>query len=131
MIKITVVGNMVNDPVLRFTNSGMAVCDFTVADNYKSNKDAEDQVSFIEVTLWGTLAENFSESLHKGQRVIVEGRLQQQNWETDDGQKRSKLKLIADGAGPDLRFQKASVTNVGKRESVVRDPRSSKFEDPF
>jgi len=129
MARMTVTGNLVKDCELRFTNSGKAVCEITIADNYKPNKEAEDQVTFLDVTLWGTLAENFAESCHKGNRVFAEGRMQQQNWETDDGQKRSKIKLIADSAGPDLRFQKAVLTGTGKRE--VSRPQPVFDDEPF
>ncbi len=127
MMRMNVTGNLVRDPEIKFTNSGKAVCEITIADNYKPNKEAEDQVSYVDVTLWGTLAENFANSMKKGQRVFAEGRVQQQNWEKDEV-KHSKLKLIADSAGPDLRFQTANVTNVGKRESA---PARVFDEEPF
>jgi len=113
-MRMTITGNLVHDPSLKFTNSGKAVCEVTIASNYKSNKDAEDEVSYIDVVLWQSLAENFANSMHKGQRVFAEGRVQQSNWETDDGQKRSKLKVIADSAGPDLRFHTATVVKAEK-----------------
>lgn len=124
MSRMTVVGNLTRDPELSFTNKGTALCKATVADSYRANKDADEEVSFIDVTLWGTLAENFAD-LKKGNRVFVEGRIRQENWETDDGQKRSKLKLVAESAGPDLRFTKVTLTNVGKR--TVSDPDDSPF----
>lgn len=124
MSRMTVVGNLTRDPELSFTNKGTPLCKATVADSWRANKDADEEVSFIDVTLWGTLAENFAD-LRKGNRVFVEGRIRQENWETDDGQKRSKLKLVAESAGPDLRFTKVTLTNVGKR--TVSDPDDSPF----
>lgn len=123
MARISLVGNLTKNPELTFTNKGTALCKATVADNYKSNREAEPEVSFIDVTLWGTLAENFANTFAKGSRVFVEGRLKQESWETD-GQKRSKLVVIADNAGAELRFSTASLTNVGKREA-------STDESPF
>ena len=124
MSRMTVVGNLVRDPELSFTNKGTALCKATVADSYRANRDAEEETAFVEVTLWGALAENFAE-LHKGNRVFVEGRLRQHNWETDEGQKRSKFELVAENAGPDLRFTKVTLTNVGKR--TAPDPDDSPF----
>ena len=108
MARMTITGNLVRDPELKFTTNGKAVCEVTIADNYKANKDAEGQVSFVDVTLWGTLAENFSNSMKKGQRVFAEGRVQQQSWEKDEV-KHTKLKVVADSAGPDLRFNVVTV----------------------
>ena len=106
-MRLTITGNITADPELKFLNSGMAVAKFTVADNYKRNKDADDEVSFVNVELWGSLAENFAESISKGNRVFVEGRMKEQRWETEDGSRRSKFILTGESAGPDLRFNTA------------------------
>lgn len=119
-------GNLTRDPELTFTNSGRAVCKITIADNYKPNKDAEDQVTFLDVTLWDQLAENFAASCVKGQRVFAAGRIKQEDWETDNGEKRSKLKMTADTAGPDLRWQTAIVS-----KSQPKAAKSDPNDDPF
>jgi len=134
-MRATVTGNLVRDAELKFTNSGKAVCNFTVADSYKPNRDAEEQVVYMDVVMWGSLAENFVSSLKKGQRVICEGRVQQRNWETDKGEKRSKYELVADSAGPDLRWQTAEVhhrtTNGSAGTSESRPFRPQFDEEPF
>jgi single-strand DNA-binding protein len=105
---VTIVGNMTRDPELRFTASGIAVTDFGVAWNTK-DKDGNESVSFFDVTCWRDLAEHVAESLGKGLRVVVYGRLDQDTWENDDGDKRSKVKIIADEVAPSLRWATANV----------------------
>ena len=102
MSRLFVVGNLVRDPEMKFTNSGKAVTKCTIAENYKPREGAE-QVTFVDVVLWDGLGENFNQ-FKKGQRVFAEGRLKQSNWETDAGDKRSRLELIADNAGADCRY---------------------------
>lgn len=110
---ITIVGNATRDPELRFTPSGQAVVAFGVACNRKwTDRDTgekKEDVSFFDVTAWGQFAENVAESIQKGNRVVVTGRLQQRSWETNDGEKRSKVEINADSIGPDLRWATASV----------------------
>ena len=90
-------GNLTRDVELRSTPNGTAVCEFSIANNhtYMSNNEKKEEVSFISVVVWGRMAENCGKYLAKGKGVIVEGRMKQQTWTTDDGQKRSKLKVIA------------------------------------
>jgi single-strand DNA-binding protein len=105
----TIVGNLTRDPELRFTPSGLAVASLSVAVNRKRGE--EEVVSFFDVTAFGTLAENVCE-LGKGTRVIVVGRLEQRSWE-QDGNKRSKVELVADSIGPDVRWATVTVTRAG------------------
>ncbi len=107
---ITVVGNITRDPELRFTPSGAAVANFGVAWNKKGYDGKEDEVSFFDVTCWRQLAENVSESLTKGSRVVVYGRLEQRSWQTQDGDKRSKIEIIADDVAPSLKWASAQLT---------------------
>jgi single-strand DNA-binding protein len=110
---VTVVGNVTRDPELRFTPSGAAVATFGLAWNRRSTNargETEEQVSFFDVTCWRQLAENVAESLTKGSRVVVYGRLEQRSWETNDGEKRSKVEIIADDVAPSLRWATAQVT---------------------
>lgn len=133
---ITVVGNVTRDPELRFTPAGAAVANFGVAWNLK-RQDGEDQVSFFDVTCWRQLAENVAESLTKGTRVVVYGRLEQRSWQTQDGEKRSKVEIIADEVAPSLKWATAEITRNdtrggggGGRESGGYSGRSVPNEPP-
>ncbi len=106
---VTVVGNITRDPELRFAQSGMAIAQFGVAWN-RRRQDQEDEVSFFDVTCFRQLAENVAESLKKGARVVVYGTLQQSSWETDHGDRRSKVEILADDVAPSLRWATAEVT---------------------
>jgi single-strand DNA-binding protein len=116
---VTVVGNATRDPELRFTNSGQAVATFGLAVNRRwqnrQTQEWEESVSFFDVTCWAQLAENVAESVQKGSRVLVTGRLDQRSWETQDGEKRSKIEIIADEVGPSLRWATAQVTKNERR----------------
>ncbi len=106
---VTVVGNVTRDPELRFTQSGMAISQFGVAWN-RRRQDQEDEVSFFDVTCFRQLAENVSESIRKGARVVIYGTLQQRSWETDSGDRRSKVEILADDVAPSLKWATASIT---------------------
>lgn len=109
---ITLVGNITDDPELRFTPSGAAVANFTVAVNRRINKDGqwEDKLDgFFRCNCWRDMAENVAESLQKGSRVMVVGRLQQRQWEDKDGNKRSSFEIQVDEVGPSLRWATATV----------------------
>jgi single-strand DNA-binding protein len=116
---VTVVGNATRDPELRFTNSGQAVATFGLAVNRRwqnrQTQEWEESVSFFDITCWAQLAENVAESVQKGSRVLVTGRLDQRSWETQDGEKRSKIEVIADEVGPSLRWATAQVTKNERR----------------
>jgi single-strand DNA-binding protein len=111
---VTVIGNVTRDPELRFTPSGQAIATFGLAVNRRwqnrQTQEWEEQVSFFDVTCWAQLGQNVSDSLNKGSRVIVNGRLEQRSWETDQGEKRSKVEIIADEVGPSLRWATAEIT---------------------
>lgn len=110
---VTVVGNITRDPELRFTPTGQAVANFGLAVNRRwqnrQTNEWEEATSFFDIVCWAQLGENASESLTKGARVIVTGRLDQRSWETQDGDKRSKVEIIADEIGPSLRWATAQV----------------------
>jgi single-strand DNA-binding protein len=116
---VTVIGNCTRDPELRFTPSGMAVATFGVAVNRRwqnrQTSEWEEAVSFFDVTAWQQLAENVSESVQKGTRVIVAGRLDQRSWETQDGEKRSKVEIVADEIAPSLRYATATIVKNERR----------------
>lgn len=123
MTTTTIVGTIGRDLDLRFTASGQATTKFGVAVNRKwTNKqtnETQESTSWFDVVCWGQLAENAAESLGKGQRVIVTGRLDIRPWEADDGTKRIAVELTADGIGPDLRWATATV----QRNERTRDTR--------
>ena len=106
---VTVVGNVTRDPELRFTPNGAAVVNFGLAWNRKGQND-EEIVSFFDITCWRNLAENVAESITKGSRVIVYGRLDQRSWENDDGDRRSKVEIVADDVAPSLKWATAEIT---------------------
>jgi len=95
--KVILIGNLTKDPEVRYTPSGTPVANFRLAVNhkYKQGEDLKEEVCFIDIVVFGKQAENCGQYLNKGQSVIVDGRLQERRWETDDGQKRSKHEVIA------------------------------------
>lgn len=116
---VTIVGNLTRDPELRYTPSGAATCQFGLAVNRrwqnKTNNEWEEATSFFNVVAWRELAENVGESLQKGSRVLVTGRLEQRSWDTPDGEKRSVVEVIADEVGPSLRWATAQVVRNERR----------------
>ena len=117
---VTLVGNCTRDPELRFTSSGQAVATFGLAVNRRwqnrQTNEWEEQVSFFDVTVWQQMAENVAESVTKGTRVVVTGRLDQRSWETQDGDKRSKIEVVADEVAPSLRYATAQIVRNERRE---------------
>ncbi|MFV0525801.1 MAG: single-stranded DNA-binding protein [Acidimicrobiales bacterium] len=110
---VTVTGNATREPELRFTPSGQAVASFGVAVNRRwqnrQTQEWEEAVSFFDITTWAQLAENVAESVGKGTRVTITGRLDQRSWETPEGDKRSKVEIVADDVAVSLRWATASV----------------------
>ena len=97
--KVLLMGNLTRDPELRYTSGGSAVCNFSMAMNRKyTDKSGErrDETTYMRVTVWGKQGENCAQYLSKGRGVFVEGRLQSRSWETEDGQKRSAVDVVAD-----------------------------------
>jgi len=116
-INITVVGNLTNDPELRFTPSGAAVASFTVASSSRyldkqTNEWKDSDSTFLRCSVWRQYAENVAESLTKGLRVIVTGRLKQRSYETKEGEKRTVFEIDVDDVGPALRYATAKVNRV-------------------
>ena len=129
MNTITMVGNMTRDPEIRYTRDGQANATFALAVNRRwQNRQTqawEEQTSFFDVVCWRDLAENVALSLTKGVRVIVSGRLEQRSWETDGGERRSKVELVADDVGASLRFATAEVQRTERRTA---DPETHEVE---
>ncbi|WBO66764.1 single-stranded DNA-binding protein [Streptomyces camelliae] len=123
---ITVVGNLTDDPELRFTPSGAALAKFSVASTPRTYDKTSGQwqdgtAMFLRCTAWRDLAEHVADSLTKGTRVVVTGRLRQHNWQTDQGENRSMLALEVDDIGPSLQFATAKVERV-QRKGVTSAP---------
>jgi single-strand DNA-binding protein len=116
---ITVVGNLTDDPELRFTPSGAAVANFTVAStprtlNKQTNEWEDGEAMFLRCSIWRQAAENVAESLQKGARVIVNGRMRARTWEDREGNKRTSFEIDVDEIGPSLRFATAKVVRAGR-----------------
>ena len=116
---ITIVGNLVDDPQLRFTQSGQAVANFRVASTprFRDNQTGEwkdGEALFMSCSIWRQAAENVAESLQRGMRVIVNGRLRQRSYETQQGEKRTVYEVEVDEVGPSLRYASAKVTKTSR-----------------
>jgi single-strand DNA-binding protein len=114
---ITVIGNLTADPELRFTPSGAAVANFTVAStprmfDRQTNEWKDGEALFLRCSIWREAAENVAESLTRGARVIVSGRLKQRSFETKEGEKRTVVELEVDEIGPSLRYATAKITKA-------------------
>lgn len=120
---ITVIGNLTADPELRFTPAGAAVANFTVAstprmfDKHK-NEWVDGDTLFLRCNIWREAAENVAESLTRGMRILVTGRLKQRSYETKEGEKRTVVELEVDEVGPSLRSATAKVSKAGRGGST-------------
>lgn len=116
---VTVVGNVTREPEMRYTAGGQARCNLGVAVNRswmnRQTNEWEERTSFFNVVIWGDMAENTSHSVAKGTRVVVTGRLEQRSWETDQGEKRSVIEIVAEEIAPSLRFATAEVSRTERR----------------
>ncbi|AKH83473.1 single-stranded DNA-binding protein [Streptomyces sp. CNQ-509] len=117
---ITVVGNLTDDPELRFTPSGAAVANFTIAStprtfDRQTNEWKDGDPLFLRASIWRQAAENVAESLTRGTRVVAQGRLRQRSYETQQGEKRTVVELEVDEIGPALRYATAKVTKTTGR----------------
>ncbi len=116
---ITVVGNLTADPELRFTPSGAAVANFTVASTPRTldkntNEWKDGEALFLRCSVWRQAAENVAESLQRGMRVVVQGRLKQRSYETKEGEKRTVVELDVDEIGPSLKYATAKVNRTSR-----------------
>ena len=116
---VTIVGNVTRDPEMRYTPSGVAKASFGVAVSRRwqnrNTQEWEEQTSFFNVVCWRDMAENVCESIGKGARIVVTGRLEQRSWETESGDKRSVVEIVADDVGPSLRWATAEVKRNERR----------------
>ncbi len=116
---ITVVGNLTGDPELRFTPSGAAVANFTIAStprtfDRQTNEWKDGDTLFLNCSVWRQAAENVAESLQKGMRVIAQGRLKARSYETREGEKRTVMELEVEEVGPSMKYASAKVTRVSR-----------------
>jgi single-strand DNA-binding protein len=116
---ITIIGNVTNDPELRFTPSGAAVANFTVAStprtfDRQSNEWKDGETLFMRCSVWRDAAENVAESLQRGTRVLVSGRLRSRSYETKEGEKRTVVEMEVDEVGPSLRYATAKVNKTSR-----------------
>ena len=136
----TIVGNLVEDPEVRFTNAGIAVTNLRVAVTQRVQQDGQwrdGDTSFFKVNVWRGQAENLAESLTKGDRVMVTGRLRQRSWETPEGDKRSATELEADEVGASLKWATTKIERASQRSNGQREQgrerqveRGGDFSDP-
>ena len=132
---VSIAGNLVSDPELRYTKGGTAVADCRMAVNRRWQKDGEweEETSFFDVTAWAQIAENAAESLAKGMRIVVTGRLEEQRWEDKETQEpRRKVVIVADEIAPSMRWATAEVTKQhGKGGGGKSRPAPVGDEAPF
>jgi single-strand DNA-binding protein len=132
---ITIVGNLTDDPELKFTPSGTAVAKFRVASTPRfmdrtTNEWKDGEPLFLACTVWRQAAENVAESLTRGARVIVSGKLKQRTYETREGEKRTVMELEVDEVGPSLRYATAKVQKMS-RSSTGGSPRGGSSDDAW
>ena len=115
---ITLVGNLTRDPEIRFTATGRAVASFGIAvgRRYQVNGEWQEQTSYFNVTAWVQLGENAAATFTKGTRVVVTGRLEQREYTSREGEKRTAIDVIADELGPSLRWATATVVRTPKQD---------------
>lgn len=130
---LTVIGNLTADPELRFTASGQAVANFTVASTPRVMKDGEwkdGDALFMRCNVWRQMAENVAESLTRGSRVILQGKLKQRQFETREGEKRTVVELEVDAVGPDLRYATVKVNKAARGSAdVTRETYGATYAD--
>ena len=136
-VTVTVVGNLTSDPELRFTPNGQAVASFTVASTTRvldrnSNEWKDGDTLFLRCSVWRQYAENVAESLTKGTRVLVTGRLKQRSYETKEGEKRTVVEMDVDDVGPALRNATAKVSKVTRTsDGGYNSTASTPADDPW
>jgi single-strand DNA-binding protein len=125
----TICGNLTREPEIRYTKDGQATTQLGVAVNRrwqdKASGEWQEATSFFDVVCWRDLAENVALSLSKGMRVVVTGRLEQRSWETDEGEHRSKVEIVAEEIGPSLRFATADVQRTQRRQATEESSEST------
>jgi single-strand DNA-binding protein len=135
MTQITIIGNLTADPELRFIPSGAAVASFTIAStprtfDKQTGEWKDGEALFLNCSLWREAAENVTESLHRGDRVIATGQLKQRSFETKSGEKRTVVELAVDEIGPSMRYAVAKVEKTTKSKPKA-PPAAKPADDPW
>jgi single-strand DNA-binding protein len=133
---ITVIGNLTSDPELRFTPSGAAVANFTIAStprnfDRQTNEWKDGDTLFLNCSIWRQAAENVAESLQKGMRVVAQGRLKQRSYETREGEKRTVVELDVEEVGPSLKYATAKVARVQRSGGGGYGSQGGGGDDPW
>lgn len=128
---ITVVGNLVAEPELKFLATGTAVANFTIAQtprifNREDNTWDDGETLFMRCSVFGQVAENLADSLDKGHHVVATGRLKQRSWENDEGEKRTIVEMTVDEVGASLRFATATVNKAERKNAGTKTARARK-----
>lgn len=127
--KVILIGNLTRDPELRYTPQGTSVCSFGIAVNrrYKQGEETKEEVTFINVVVFGKQADTCGQYLNKGSAVLVEGRLQERRWETEDGQKRSRHEVVAQN----VRFMSRKQGSADVEAGEIAPPDETTELEPF
>lgn len=133
---LTIIGNLTDSPELRFTPAGAAVANFTVASTPRTfdrnkNEWVDGDALFMRCNIWREAAENVAESLTRGSRVIVSGRLKQRSYETREGEKRTVVELEVDEIGPSLKYATAKVNKADRKSGAARTTTAATQDDPW
>ncbi len=132
---LTVIGNLTSDPELKFTGSGAAVANFTIASTPRvfdrtTNEWRDGDALFLRCSVWREYAENVAETLKRGNRVLAQGRLRQRTYENRDGERRTVVEMDIDEIGPALRFATASVYRAQREGAAPRSADAQRIEAP-
>lgn len=133
---VTVVGNLTADPELRYTQTGLAVANFTIAStprnfDRQANEWKDGEALFLRASVWREFAEHVAGSLTKGSRVIATGRLAQRSYETREGEKRTSIELQVDEIGPSLKYATAQVTRAARQDAGAGQWAQPQAEEPW
>ena len=131
--KVILIGNLTRDPEMRYTPQGTSVCNFGIAVNrkYKQGDEMKEEVTYINVVVFGKQADTCGQYLNKGKSVLVEGRLQERRWETEEGQKRSKHEVVAENIRFLSKGRGDSGTGVSAGEGEITPPDDTTDLEPF
>jgi single-strand DNA-binding protein len=132
--KVILLGNLTRDPEVRYTPNGIAVASFAIAVNrkYKQGEETKEEVSYIDIVVFGKQAESCGQYINKGDSVLIDGRLQQRRWETEDGQKRNKVEVVAQSVNfMPKRSSSGGGQGRGSQAEPMPEPPVDEGEIPF
>ncbi len=125
--KVILLGNLTKDPEIRYTPGGTAVANFSIAVNrrFKQGGEVKEEVCFLDIVVFGKQAETCGQYINKGDAVLIDGRLQQRRWETEDGQKRNKIEVVAQSIQFMPKRQGAASSPVSDEGAILNPPGAS------